>query len=176
MKLHFDQIAIKKIVEEGRLWEARDQCLSLIGRSEFDEELYSLTAQIYYAMKDFPKAGLYWMLTTDEGKAVEECISWAIRTYAKTLPDRYKKQIRRVSFPKPVMARLDANFKIAGFEEGHKALQRGFPNELIEEPKASPKASFALIGCALVSLLAPVVFLIGLFHVFRDLYQLFFQH
>ena len=153
LKWSFQPKEIKKIIKAGKLWEARDICLSLMGHSDYNEELYIMTAEIFYEMKDFPRAGIYWMMTSKNDEIIDDCINWAIKVYGKDLPNRYKMKTRRSQLPAKIEQRVDKYFKNAGIEEGEKALRKHESRFKTEQTKSEKiKSNLFLIGCLIIIL------------------------
>ena len=155
---------IDKIMESGRLWEARDICLTLIGHLDYNEALYNLTGEIFFKMNDHPRAGLYWMMTSRDDATAIECINWAMEVYKTDLPNRYKLKTKYSRLPSHIKQRVDKYFKQAGIIEGEAKLRR---REFSNHHKASKfEHNMIFVGCFGIVIIIILGFLYGVFQFF----------
>ncbi len=108
-------------MKSGKLWLARDLCIGLIGKYFYNEELFRLGGEIWYKMDDLPRAGLYWMLTTEESPEAEHAINAAIETYGEKLHEhiRIYHEITVKHLPEPVKEGVEVSLKRAGSKSLH---------------------------------------------------------
>jgi hypothetical protein len=109
---------LREIRGSGKLWAARDFGLAMMKRRGYREELSREIAEIFYAMKDYPRAGLYWLTTREDSPEALECIDWCIRAYGRDLPKRFRKPLHVAEYPEEIAERIDRAIRDAGVEEG----------------------------------------------------------
>jgi len=72
-------------LDNGRPDKARDRITgylyTLHRRGEYNQEAYSLLGQVYFAMRDLPRAGAAWFLTERQGPEVDEAQKAFIQRY-----------------------------------------------------------------------------------------------
>jgi hypothetical protein len=121
--------SIRKYRDSGQIWVARDIAVGLISHVRYDEELFGLAAEIHRDMGDLPRAGLYWMMTTDRSAEAEDAVNAAIAHYGKSLGTHIRLYVRPNVLPTSVRSRLEDALARAGtlsLEELHQRT-RGHP-------------------------------------------------
>ena len=104
-------------------------------------------------MKDYPRAGLYWMMTSKNNDVIDDCINWAVKVYGKDLPNRYKMKTKQSQLPVQIKERVDKFFKLAGIEEGEKVLRKQKSRFQSEQSKSARfKGILFTVGCFLIVL------------------------
>jgi hypothetical protein len=72
-------------LDHGRPDKARDRITgylyTLHRRGEYNQEAYSLLGQVYFAMRDLPRAGAAWLLTERQGADVDEALKAFTQRY-----------------------------------------------------------------------------------------------
>ena len=165
---------VRECIEQGQLWKARDRCMGMIGYQPFREELCRLAAEIYYKMGDFPRAGVYWLVTLDDSEEARNCIDWAIREYGANLPRQYRKRIASAHLPPEIVKRVDQRLKQAGVKGGVWGLRgRKGPGKSTDEPGSKDQLSEKafIIGCLCILGFAGFLLIYGFVRLLMDLFS-----
>lgn len=103
--------AIRRDIEAGRLWKARDRLQGHLSELPADQVVLSMLGSVWYAMGDLPQAGRHWWLTErDDGHAVaaraafEERFGRNARNVLRALPRPAKPE----QYPESVRERLES--------------------------------------------------------------------
>lgn len=126
---------IQELRASGRLWRARDFALAVMKRRGYREELSRTIAEIFYEMKDTPRAGLYWLTTPEDSEMVRAAIDCSVSAYGSEVPRRFRKPLRCAVYPEEIARRLDEAIKRAGVLGG------------IDSLNTERKRSVAAEGC-----------------------------
>ena len=163
---------VRESIEQGHLWKARDRCMGMICHQPYREELCRQAAEIYHKMGDYPRAGVYWLVTREDSEEARECIDWAIREYGINLPRQYRKRVAGAHLHREVVKRVDERLKQAGIKEGVWSLRRRkVPKESATEScmkdQFSKKA--ILLGCLLILGFAGFLLVYGFVRLLMDI-------
>ncbi len=148
--------AVHKHRDSGQIWVARDVAVGLISHIRYDEELFGLAAEIHRDMGDLPRAGLYWMMTTDRSEESEDAVNAAISHYGKSLGNHIRLYVKPNELPSPVHERL---------EDALARARSPSLKEIRERREGRPgglKDALLLWGCGAAVAFVIFTFLIGL--------------
>ena len=167
-----DSSGIGRIEEDlrtGRLWKARDRATGLFASRPTDQQVLSLTGEVYFRMGDLPRAASFWHLTERSGDDVDLAMSALRERYPRpsdlvaALPVRDEMQ----AFPEPVQARLIALKAEVKEQNGLDwAPGRRRSRSSVDQ---GPMSGLAGAGCIVAVMLGAVVFLIGLLAMVSEL-------
>jgi hypothetical protein len=152
-------------LRERPLHESLKICMGYKGSYRYDDELFRAIANVYHQSRNMPRAGLYWVMTTDQSACAREAIDCAVRAFGPGLVDRLPIHVELKQLPAEVVARMIEAIRACGVTEPEKALR----SRALQGDSRFAKYAFG-IGCGIITLAILFIFGCGVYLIVKSVF------